>query len=97
MRMATLVLASALARWLPGRSGEGAASLALSGASVQELLEALFDLHPTLRGYILDEHGRLRRHVALFVDGTAIPHQSDLRQGLRGDAEVYVMQALSGG
>lgn len=95
--MATLVLASALARWLPERGGDGAVTLRLSGARVCDLLEQLFALHPTLRGYILDEHGRLRRHVALFVDGNAIPHRSELQQALGETAEVYVMQALSGG
>jgi sulfur carrier protein ThiS len=95
--MATVVLAPALARWLPGHGGDAAASLELPGDSVHALLEQLFAVHPKLRGYLLDERGRLRRHVALFVDGTAIPHQSDLQQGLRDNAEVYVMQALSGG
>lgn len=95
--MATLILASALARWLPGRSGDAAVSLDLPGGSVHGLLEQLFITHPNLRGYILDERGRLRRHVALFVDGSAIPHQSDLQQALGETSEVYVMQALSGG
>ena len=41
--------------------------------------------------------GALRRHVALFVDGNAIHHNSDLQQALGEQAEVHVLQALSGG
>lgn len=94
--MAKVVLASQLARWLPHAAG-GEAVLQLPGATVGEVLETLFGLHPTLRGYVLDEHGRIRRHVALFVDGAALPHLSDLTQPLAENAELHVLQALSGG
>ena len=97
--MAKLVLASALARWLP--PGVAAADsefvVELPGKSVGEVLEGLFALHPKLRGYVVDERGAPRRHVALFVDGEALQPKDDLARGLRADAELYVMQALSGG
>jgi len=97
--VAKVVLASALARWLPqtaaGAGGE--VSLDIPGDSVADALERLFALHPVLRGYVVDERGALRRHVALFVDGNAIHHNSNLQQTLGEQAEVYIMQALSGG
>jgi len=97
--MAKVVLASALARWLPPQTGGdgGEVSLTVPGGSVREVLEHLFALHPVLRGYVVDERGALRRHVALFVDGNAIHHNSDLQQALGEQAEVHVLQALSGG
>ena len=97
--MAKVVLASALARWLPPQTGGdgGEVSLTVSGGSVRAVLEHLFALHPVLRGYVVDERGALRRHVALFVDGNAIHHNSDLQQALGEQAEVHVLQALSGG
>jgi sulfur-carrier protein len=39
----------------------------------------------------------VRHHVAVFVDGDALRDKRDLSQPLRPGAEVYVMQALSGG
>src|SRR5688500_9862055 len=94
-----LVLASALARWLPAGAApaDGEYVADLPGKSVGEALEALFARYPALRGYVLDERGAVRRHVALFVDGEALQPKSDLGRALRADAEVYVMQALSGG
>jgi len=94
-----VVLASTLARWLPqtAASEGGEASLNVPGSTVADALEHLFERYPTLRGYVVDEHGALRRHVALFVDGQAIQHSSNLQQALGDDAEIYVMQALSGG
>ena len=97
--MAKVVLASALARWLPSPSaGDGSeVSLAVAGGTVREVLEHLFALHPVLRGYVVDDRGALRRHVALFVDGNAIHHNSDLQQAVGDQADVHVLQALSGG
>lgn len=50
-----------------------------------------------LRGYVLDEHHRLRRHMTVFVDGQPIHDRVLLSDPVREGAEVYVMQALSGG
>jgi hypothetical protein len=56
---------------------------------------AVFAAQPALRDYILDEQGALRCHVAIFVDGRKIePGQLD---DVVAAAEIYVVQALSGG
>jgi hypothetical protein len=94
--VAKLVLASQLARWLPEATA-GEITLQLPGSTVRAVLDALFAQYPSLRGYVLDEHGRIRRHVALFVDGAALPHSADLTQPLGAEAELHVLQALSGG
>lgn len=67
-----------------------------AGDSVMEVLNAVFGLHPALRGYILDDQGRLRLHIAVFVDGVHI-RKDVLDHPLRPDSELYVLQALSGG
>ncbi|HYG69111.1 MAG TPA: MoaD/ThiS family protein [Anaeromyxobacteraceae bacterium] len=67
------------------------------GATVREALEGVFRDHPRLRGYVLDDQGRLRRHVMIFVDGEAIADRDGLAEPVRPDASIYVMQALSGG
>ncbi len=97
--MARVVLASALSRWLPQAAGKptGEVALEVAGASVGDVLAGLFALHPNLRGYVVDEHGAVRHHVAVFVDGDAIRDKRVLTQSLGERAEVYVMQALSGG
>ena len=97
--MAKVVLASALSRWLPQASGKhtGEVVLDVAGTNVGEVFDRLFALHPNLRGYVVDEHGAVRHHVAVFVDGDAISDKRKLTQVLSERAEVYVMQALSGG
>lgn len=98
-RVAKVVFASALSRWLPAQAGQGGgeAALEVAGATVAQALEGAFALHPNLRGYVLDEQGAVRHHVAVFVDGAALRDKHDLSQPLQPGSEVYVMQALSGG
>jgi hypothetical protein len=50
-----------------------------------------------LRTYILDDQGRLRRHVMIFVDGEIITDRVGLTDPIQPNSEIYVMQALSGG
>lgn len=96
--MAKVVIASALARWLsPAPASDGEVALQVAGADVGAVLDGLFRIHPGLRGYVVDERGALRRHIALFVDGDALQPKSNFALAVREDAEIYVMQALSGG
>ena len=67
------------------------------GATLRAVLDAYFERHPKVRGYVLDEQSELRRHVVLFVDGRQVAERKGFSQALLDDSEVYVMQALSGG
>ena len=60
-------------------------------------LEAAFALNPRLRGYVLDDQGGVRPHVAVFVDGRRCRDGRGLSDPLRPDSAVHVLQALSGG
>ena len=60
-------------------------------------LQAVFVENPVLRGYVLDDQGRLRKHVAVFVDGDQISDRVHLSDPVREDSDIFVMQALSGG
>ncbi len=69
----------------------------VSGATVRAALEEVFRGNPRLRGYVLDDQGRLRRHVVVFVDGEPVSDREGLGDGIGPGAKVFVMQALSGG
>lgn len=95
--MPKIVLASALARWLPATADPNAGFL-VDGQTLHEALDAAFKHCPSLRGYVVDEHGALRHHVAVFIDGQALRDKTDLRAtAVAADAEIYLLQALSGG
>jgi len=69
----------------------------VAGKSVREVLDRVFDDNPKLRGYVLDDQGRLRQHVAVFVNGEMIDDRARLSDVVDDTDEVFVMQALSGG
>jgi hypothetical protein len=71
--------------------------LQVGGDTVGDALAAVFTQLPHLRGYLLDEQGRLRRHVCIFADGTRLPRENALAHPIRADAQLHIMQALSGG
>ena len=60
-------------------------------------LDRVFADHPRLRGYILDEQGVVRRHVAIYVNGQPIADRVRQSDALRPGDDVYVLQALTGG
>ncbi len=67
------------------------------GGTVREVLEAVFAVNEKARGYVLDDQGGLRQHMAVFVNGRSIQDRVGLRDPVAEADEVYVMQALSGG
>ena len=69
----------------------------VDGATVREALDQVFETQPKLRRYVLDDQGRLRKHVAVFVDGEMVHDREDLTDPVSQKTEVFVMQALSGG
>jgi hypothetical protein len=69
----------------------------VGGSTVREALDEVFREAPRLRGYVLDEQGRLRTHVQVFVDGEMVRDRERLSDPVTPSSQLYVMQALSGG
>jgi molybdopterin converting factor small subunit len=63
------------------------------GATVGELLRALEEAQPALRGWILDERGQVRRHINVFVNAEAGTGDTPVAE----DDRVDVLPAISGG
>ena len=72
-------------------------SCVVDARTVAEALEAVFERYPRLRGYLLDDTGAVRRHVAMLVNGVTIHDRQGLSDPLPDDADLFVVQALSGG
>jgi len=75
------------------RLAGGRADHALEGATVAEVLAALEREEPALAGWILDERGRLRRHINVYVSGE--PGGGETPVG--PEDRVDVLPAISGG
>ena len=66
-----------------------------AGTTVKEALDDVFQTETVLRGSVLDEQGRLRPQVVVFVDGQPLRDRVRLSDGVRERSEVWVM--LGGG
>jgi len=89
--MPTVSFTRALERFL------AAPSAMVEGATVGDALAVVFASRPTLRGYVLDDQGALRRHVAVYVNGRLLHDRVGLTDPVGPRDEIYVFQALSGG
>jgi len=90
--MATVQFTRHLNRYFPEL-----AETELEAPTVAALIARLDQQHPGLAGYLVDEHGSLRHHVNVFIDGEMVRDRLRLTDTLTPAATVYVMQALSGG
>lgn len=81
----------ALERFLAAPSAE------VEAATLGDALVAVFASRPGLRGYVLDDQGALRRHVAVYVNGRPASDRVGLTDPVGPHDEIYVFQALSGG
>jgi len=66
-------------------------------ATAGEALDALFACHPGVRDRVVDEQGRVRRHVNVFVGSDNIRDVDGLRTPVRGDDDVHILANVSGG
>ncbi|MFM2365486.1 MAG: hypothetical protein RIR95_93 [Pseudomonadota bacterium] len=89
--MATIRFTSHLVRHRP------APMIVATGATVADVLTVGLADDPLLAGYILDEQGRLRKHVNIYLDGALIADRLRLSDEVSPGADIYVLQALSGG
>ena len=72
----------------------GATSVRVSGASVDAALADLDARYPGIRFRVIDEQGRIRQHMRIFVDGERV---HSIGGGLTARSEVHIFGALSGG
>ena len=67
------------------------------GATVREVIDELDRRHPGFASYVMDETGRLRRHVNVFVGEEPISDRERLADPLAPADKLFILQALSGG
>ncbi len=70
---------------------------AVEGSTLREVLESYFESNPRMRGYVLDDQGAVRKHVAIFLNQAPIGDRIGLSDSVADGDAVFVAQALSGG
>jgi molybdopterin synthase sulfur carrier subunit len=75
----------------------GEAETVLDGATVQEVLNGLFERHEELRARISDDDGSLRRFVNVYLAGEDIRFLDGLATPVADGAELTILPAVAGG
>ena len=90
--MATVKFTYALERIFPGIKQTQA-----EGSTLREVLKEMESKYPKIQAYLMDDQGRLRDHVNIFIDGNLITDRTGLSDPFSPNSEIYIIQALSGG
>jgi hypothetical protein len=69
----------------------------IAGSTLRTILDDYFQEHPRARGYVLDEQGRVRQHMVVFIDGELVRDRDNLSDAVQPNSMIDVIQALSGG
>jgi molybdopterin synthase sulfur carrier subunit len=75
----------------------GEAETSVDGATVQEVLNGLFERHEELRARISDDDGSLRRFVNVYLAGEDIRFLDGLSTPVKDGAELTILPAVAGG
>lgn len=75
----------------------GKSELSLEGGSVEEIIQALTDAYPETKNVLLDENGRIRAFVNVFVGDTNIKELSGIETPVKDGDEISLIPAIAGG
>jgi len=67
------------------------------GATLGDVLRALFEAHPLLRRRVLDDAGEVRRFVNIYVGDDEVGHAVGLGAAVRDGQVVHILPSVAGG
>ena len=75
----------------------GQAEAQVEGATVAEVLDALYERHAGLKDRIAGDNGGLRRFVNVYLGGEDVRFLEGLDTEVEDGAEVTILPAVAGG
>ena len=75
----------------------GAAEVQADGATLADVVESLETSYPGIRARLLDDAGKLRRFVNVYVGDEDVRFAEGLQTPVADGAEVSVIPAVAGG
>ena len=75
----------------------GASEVAVEGSTLSEVVSALEAAHPGIAARVLDDEGRLRRFVNVYIGDEDVRFASGLETPTPAGSTVSVIPAVAGG
>jgi molybdopterin synthase sulfur carrier subunit len=76
---------------------DGEAEVEASGGTVEALIGDLESRHPGMKERLLDESGKLRRFVNVYVNDEDVRFENGLDTEIPEDGQVSIIPAVAGG
>lgn len=90
--MARIKFTAALTRFFPDLT-----EMEIQGTTVNEALLNVEKKYPGILNYIVEDNGRLRKHVNIFLGEELIKDRQTMQDKIAPKDELLIFQALSGG
>jgi molybdopterin converting factor small subunit len=75
----------------------GAKEVTTEGSTVGEIFEALDTAHPGIKERVVDEDGKLRRFVNVYVDNEDVRFADGLSTAVGDGSQVSIIPSVAGG
>lgn len=75
----------------------GAAEVTAEGGTLRDVIDKLESAHPGIRGRVLDDAGRIRRFVNVYVEDEDVRFAQGLDTPTPTGAQVSIIPAVAGG
>ncbi|MFL5738810.1 MAG: MoaD/ThiS family protein [Flavisolibacter sp.] len=90
--MATIIIPTPLRKFT-----NNTARLNISGSNISELVQELTLNFPDLKKHLLDEHGRIRSFINIFVGEEDIRNLQQEDTSVKEDTVISIIPAIAGG
>ncbi|MCX4779293.1 ubiquitin-like small modifier protein 1 [Streptomyces sp. NBC_01264] len=75
----------------------GQAEVAAEGATLEEVIQSLEANHPGIAARVLDDQGKLRRFVNVYVNDDDVRFEGGLQTSTPDGAGISIIPAVAGG
>lgn len=76
---------------------DGASKVDAEGATVSDVLDSLEQKYPGIRARVVDEDGKLRRFVNVYVDDEDVRFFEGLQTQTTDGTDISIIPAVAGG
>lgn len=90
--MATVIIPTPLRKF-----ANNTAKLTINAASIQDIVNDLSFNYPDLKRHLLDEHGKIRSFVNVFVGDDDIRDLQNENTAVKEDSVISIVPAIAGG
>ena len=87
-----LKIPSPLRRFTSGQS-----VLEVEGETLESILDELFNAYPEIKNHLIEENGKLRNFVNIFINGENTRHNGGLNYKVKDGDDIRIIPSIAGG